>query len=88
MSSSTSSALAPNSIASATLAACDVDPEESRVEKCCVSKALLTPGGVGRLEMKALILLVVIKERLSREYPLTFSLHIKYAWQIQIRTNY
>jgi hypothetical protein len=57
MSSSTRSALAPNSIASDTFAACDVDPEESRVEKCSVSKGVVTPGGIGRSEMNALMLL-------------------------------
>lgn len=61
ISSSTRSALAPNSIASTTFDACEVDPEESRVEKCFVSKVLVTPGGVGRFDMNALMLLQWIK---------------------------
>ena len=48
-SSSTSSVEAPISIASATFAAWDVDPEASFVEKCFVSEPT-----IGKLEIKEL----------------------------------
>ena len=58
-------------MASETLAACDVDPEESLVEKCCVSKGVVTPGGVGRLEINALILLCMCRKFNQEETKLS-----------------
>jgi len=58
-------------MASETLAACDVDPEESLVEKCCVSKGVVTPGGVGRLEINALMLLCMCRKSNQEETKLS-----------------